>query len=85
MKYVIFSFELGDYICNGENKVLVFDTLGLAFQYLQKHYRKPLPEQRKKRLIHYPDVYQAPFRLLKVVRKGKGRCQSYSKLFEAIT
>ena len=28
MKYVIFSFELGDYICNGENKVLVFDTLG---------------------------------------------------------
>ncbi|MFS9216309.1 hypothetical protein QM816_10075 [Streptococcus oralis] len=66
MKYVIFSFELGDYICNGENKVLVFDTLGLAFQYLQKHYRKPLPEQRKKRLIHYPNVYQAPFRLLKV-------------------
>ena len=66
MKYVIFSFESGDYICNGENKVLVFDTLGQACQYLQKHYRKPHPEQRKMRLIHYPDVYQAPFRLLKV-------------------
>lgn len=48
MKYVIFSFELGDYICNGENKVLVFDTLGLAFQYLQKHYRKPLLNKEKR-------------------------------------
>ena len=35
MKYVIFSFGLGDYICNGRIKFLVFDTLGLAFQYLQ--------------------------------------------------
>ncbi|WP_228064533.1 hypothetical protein [Streptococcus danieliae] len=65
VKYVIFSFEMGDYLCNEDNHILVFDTLGLAYQYLQLRHQKPVPAHRTNKLVN-PDVYQAPFKLLKV-------------------
>ncbi|MGM9885587.1 hypothetical protein [Streptococcus hyointestinalis] len=66
MKYIIFSFELGDYVCDENNHILVFASRGLACQYMQENYRKPVPVQKTKRMIHYPKCYQAPFKLQKV-------------------
>lgn len=67
MRYIIFSFEQGDYLRDEEDQLLVFDSQGLAFQYIQKHYHLPVPVTRTKKIIHYPNYYQAPFRFLKVV------------------
>ncbi|SUN42112.1 Uncharacterised protein [Streptococcus agalactiae] len=50
MKYVIFSFEEGDYLCDNKDKLLIFESRGLAYQYMQKHYLKPIPLQRQKGL-----------------------------------
>lgn len=66
MKYVIFSFQDGDYICDNQGRLLIFESRGLACQYMQVHYHSPLPVQRTKRIIHYPKYYQAPFRVQKV-------------------
>lgn len=66
MKYVIFSFESGDYLCNEEDRILVFDTLGLAFQYLQENYYHPVPVYKTKRFMNYPDAYTAPFKFQQV-------------------
>lgn len=65
MKYIIFSFEEGDYLFDKENRILLFDTLGLAYQYLQEHFHQPVPATRTKKIIHYPDYYRAPFKVLK--------------------
>ena len=66
MKYVIFSFQDGDYICDNQGRLLIFESRGLACQYMQVHYHNPLPIQRTKKIIHYPKYYQAPFRVQKV-------------------
>lgn len=66
MKFVIFSFEQGDYLCDIDDSVLVFDSRGLALQYLQKHYHQPVPITKTKKIKHYPNYYQAPFRLRRV-------------------
>ena len=34
MKYIIFSFLLGDYVRDSEEKILVFESQGLACQYI---------------------------------------------------
>ena len=54
-----------NYLCNEDNHIIVFDTLGLAYQYLQLRYQKPVPVHKTNKLVN-PDVYQAPFKLLKV-------------------
>ena len=66
MKYVIFSFEEGDYLCDENDSLLVFESRGLACQYMQEKYQNPMPIQRTKRIIHYPKCYQAPFKVEKV-------------------
>ncbi|AUA18422.1 TPA: hypothetical protein ACGO97_000763 [Streptococcus suis] len=66
MGYVVFSFEDGDYLCDKEGRILVFESRGLACQYMQVNYHIPLPVQKTKRIIHYPKYYQAPFRVQKV-------------------
>lgn len=66
MKYVIFSFEEGDYLCDDQDQLLIFESRGLACQYLQIHYHRAEPVQKTKKMIHYPNYYQAPFRVHKV-------------------
>lgn len=66
MKYIIFSFEEGDYLSDASGKLLVFDSQGLAFQYLQKHYHQPLPKHKTKKVTNYPKYYKAPFKCHKV-------------------
>lgn len=66
MGYVIFSFEDGDYLCDKNDCLLVFDSRGLACQYMQEKYQNSLPIQRTKRIIHYPKYYNAPFKVQKV-------------------
>ncbi|HER0816491.1 TPA: hypothetical protein VJE30_001321 [Streptococcus pyogenes] len=66
MKFVIFSFAIGDYLCDSQNHLLVFDSRGLALQYLREHYREPIPTSRTKKFIHYTKYYKAPFRLHEV-------------------
>lgn len=66
MGYIIFSFEDGDYLYGSKGELLVFESRGLASQYMQVNYQIPLPDQRTKRIIHYPKYYQAPFRVQKV-------------------
>ena len=66
----IFSFEIGDYLRDEKKNLLVFETQGMASQYLQKWYHKPVPVTRTKRIIQYPNYYQAPFRFHKVCQKG---------------
>lgn len=66
MKYAIFSFEIGDYLRDEEENLLIFESQGTASQYLQKNYHKPVPVTRTKRFFHYPNYYQAPFRFHKV-------------------
>ncbi|WP_258380440.1 hypothetical protein [Streptococcus thermophilus] len=66
MGYVIFSFVTGDYLCDEEDHLLVFESKGVASQYLQEHYHQPVPETRTKRIINYPNYYQAPFRFHRV-------------------
>ena len=65
MGYVIFSFEDGDYLCD-RDRILVFSSKGLAFQYLREYRCQSVPIQKTKRFIHYPDYYHAPFRVQKV-------------------
>ncbi|MGT2755187.1 hypothetical protein [Streptococcus ovis] len=67
MKYIIFSFEEGDYLCTENGQILIFETLGLAYQYLQENFHQPIPETRTKKIIHYPAYYRAPFRLCRAV------------------
>lgn len=66
MKYVVFSFETGDYLCDDSDCLLIFESRGLAYQYMQEHYHKPVPVSKTKRIINYPNYYQAPFKLQKV-------------------
>lgn len=66
MKYIIFSFEEGDYLCDENDCLLVFESRGLASQYMQKNFQNPMPVQKTKRISHYPKYYQAPFRVYKV-------------------
>lgn len=42
MKYIIFSFLLGDYVRDSEED-FGFESQGLACQYIQKHYHKEEP------------------------------------------
>ncbi len=69
MKYVIFSFAEGDYLYNDNGKLLVFESQGLAFQYMQTHYHQPLPEHKTKKIMNYPKYYQAPFKCHKVFQE----------------
>lgn len=66
MGYVIFSFEDGDYLDDNQGQILVFKSRGLACQYMQVHYHIPLPIQKTKRVMNYPNFYQAPFKIHKV-------------------
>ncbi|EPV91398.1 MULTISPECIES: hypothetical protein [Streptococcus] len=66
MKYVIFSFEEGDYLCDNKDKLLIFESRGLAYQYMQKHYLKPIPLQKTKRIMYPTSYYQAPFKVQQV-------------------
>lgn len=66
MGYVIFSFEVGDYLCDDMDQLLIFASRGLAYQYMQDHYHLTVPIQKTKRFIHYPDYYQAPFKVRRV-------------------
>ena len=70
MGYVIFSFEDGDYLYDKQGQILVFKSRGLACQYMQVHYHIPLPIQKTKRVMNYPNFYQAPFKIHKVSQKG---------------
>ncbi|WP_449463284.1 hypothetical protein [Streptococcus suis] len=63
MYYIIFSFEIGDYLSDEEGGLLLFDSRGLACQYLQSHYQRPIPVQRTNRKLHLPDIYDAPFKI----------------------
>ena len=62
----IFSFEIGDYLRDEKKNLLVFETQGMASQYLQKWYHKLVPVPRPTRIIQYSNYYQAPFRFHKV-------------------
>ncbi|MVX59032.1 hypothetical protein E5983_05150 [Streptococcus danieliae] len=66
MKYAIFSFAEGDYLFDENNCLLVFESKGLAYQYMKARFRKPEPIQRTKRVIQFTEFYQAPFRIQKV-------------------
>lgn len=66
MKYAIFSFAEGDYLFDEKNCLLVFESRGLAYQYLRNTYRKPLPVQKTKKILQFTQAYQAPFRIQKV-------------------
>lgn len=66
MKYVIFSFEEGDYLCDKQNCILLFESRGLACQYIKEKYQNSIPVQRTKKIIHYPQFYRAPFKVQKV-------------------
>ena len=66
MGYVIFSFEDGDYLYDNQGQILVFKSRGLGCQYMQVHYHIPLPIQKTKRVMNYPNFYQAPFKIHKV-------------------
>ena len=66
MGYVIFSFEDGDYLYDNQGQILVFKSRGLACQYMQVHYHIPLPLVKTKRVMNYPNFYQAPFKIHKV-------------------
>lgn len=66
MGYVIFSFEDGDYLYDNQGQILVFKSRGLACQYMQVHYHIPLSIQKTKRVMNYPNFYQAPFKIHKV-------------------
>ncbi len=66
MRYIVFSFGEGDYLCNEDGSLLIFDSKGLAFQYMQKHYHNPVPVSKTKKIINYPAYYSAPFKLQKV-------------------
>ena len=70
MGYVIFSFEDGDYLYDSQGRLLVFESRGLACQYMQVNYHIPLPLQKTKRVMNYPNFYQAPFKIHKVCQKG---------------
>ena len=66
-KYIIFSYEEGDFLFDEHEHLLVFESLGLAYQFLQKNFRKPEPVVTTKSFTTcYPDYYDAPFKLLKV-------------------
>jgi hypothetical protein len=68
MKYIIFSFEIGDFLTNSQGKILVFESQGLAFQYLQKHYHQEERVPVTKKFTEYDEDYpyfQAPFRFHK--------------------
>ena len=66
MAYVIFSFADGEYLCDNQGKLLIFESRGLACQYMQLNYHTPLPIHKTKKIIHYSNYYQAPFRVHRV-------------------
>lgn len=66
MKYIIFSFAEGDYLYDATGKLLIFESQGLAFQYMQTHYHQPLPRHKTNKIKNYSKYYQAPFKCRKV-------------------
>ncbi len=66
MKYIIFSFETGDYLSDSSGNLLTFNSQGLACQYLQVHCHIPTPPTRTKKVSNYPPYYAAPYRFHKV-------------------
>lgn len=67
MKYIVFSFMEGDYLRGIDGKILMFESLGLASQYLQANFHKPDPVSRTKRIVNYPKYYPAPFKMVQAV------------------
>ena len=84
MRYVIFSFEDGDYLCDNQGQLLIFESRGLAYQYMQINYHSPLPIQKTKRIIHYPNFYHAPFKVHKVCQREAIKWQRLLRLYVVI-
>ncbi|MDO4667036.1 MAG: hypothetical protein Q4A90_04280 [Streptococcus sp.] len=66
MGYVVLNFEDGEYLSNEYGQILIFESRGLACQYMKETYQNPMPVQRTKRVIHYPKCYRAPFKVQRV-------------------
>lgn len=66
MSYVIFSFEEGDYLRGEQERLLLFESRGLACQYMQENYQNPQRVYPNKRKFYTSKYYQAPFRVQKV-------------------
>lgn len=49
MKYIIFSFESGDYLSDENGHLIVFESQGLACQYLQRHCHIVMPVSKTKK------------------------------------
>lgn len=62
-RWVIFNFYDGEFI-RRNNEVIVFETKGLAMQFLNR-YRKPKPIQVTKDFTVNYSYYDAPFRFVK--------------------
>lgn len=62
-RWVIFNFYDGEFIRRNDT-VIVFETKGLASQFL-KRYRKPEPLQITKNFTVNYSYYDAPFRFVK--------------------
>ncbi|KAF1260931.1 hypothetical protein SUF15_09930 [Streptococcus agalactiae] len=66
MKYIIFSFETGDYLSDENGHLIVFESQGLACQYLQRHCHLVMPISKTKKFTNYPPFYAAPYRFHQV-------------------
>lgn len=68
MCWIILNYETGDYVRDHCGAIKVFDSLGLAHQYLE-HFRLEMPKAVTKRVSEYNEekicYYNAPFKFLR--------------------
>lgn len=68
MRYIaIFSYEEGDFLRTEADKLMLFESSGLALQYIREHFQLETQESKTRRFQDSGPYFVAPFRLQKVV------------------
>lgn len=63
MKYAI-EYD-GEYLTDEDDELLIFNTKGLAQQFMLTHYRLSQPKKIKNRFVHF--YYDRPFKYIPII------------------
>ena len=68
MRYIaIFSYEEGDFLRTDADELMLFESSGLALQYIREHFQLENKRSKTRRFQDSRPYFVAPFRLQKVV------------------
>lgn len=68
MTYIaIFSFEEGDFLRTDEDELMLFESSGLALQYIREHFQLRGKKSETRPFVDSGPCFTAPFKLQKVV------------------